>query len=818
MTVTTVILIKETAMQTVAIDEYYLKPLAKEGIPENSVSTMPLLYDTATKLTTKLAKAYLGKLIASIPATVTTLIIADSAYFKLIAKAPRVKNLYGATTPGMYTGYEKFTCVYVPSHKSLFKQPENQQLITLGLKAVAGTGAAVQIHSAEFGLEYGSDRELLDSLYKHPVLAVDIETTGLTLEDKIISISFCWTKHDGIAIDLMINGFYYLKNFLEQYKGKKVYHGGLFDAKLLIRHLWMKHSTDWEGMIEGLQYFRDFDDTQLMAFIAKNATTDVPLNLKELALEYVGNYAIEITDVSKYTIEQILQYNLIDGLATFYLYEKFQAELTSRPYLEILQPSIYPILKMMLVGLPMDSDRVKEVHQALSAKEKVLNEQIQENTCVILFNKILRQKTCDEANAKLKVKVHPLSHFNDIQFNPASPIQRAHLLHEILSLPILDTTKSGAAKTGRKILAYLANHTTNQNVLELLQFMQDLSEASKCNGTFLKAFMKEENFLHGSLKLGATQSGRLASESPNLQNLPAHGPMGKLVKSCIVAKPGWLFASADFSALEEKIGAILTNDPNRIKVYTDGFNGHSMRAQKYFADQMPDIDPNDVASVNSIEQKYPELRTKSKPPTFALQYDGTWHTLHKRAGFPKDQAKIIEKAYHELYVVSDRWSDNNKKFMEKHGYIECAFGLKLRTPIIAQCVLGARSTPYEAEAEGRSANNAVTQSWGMLLNRAMIATDRRIEAAGYGTSILPINMIHDAGYFMVLNTPEHIKFLNDVLIEEMSWNDDDKIRSTDVLMSASLEIGVSWNKLTELKNNATIEEIHELTSTFAGSV
>ena len=105
-----------------------------------------------------------------------------------------------------------------------------------------------------------------------------------------------------------------------------------------------------------------------------------------------------------------------------------------------------------------------------------------------------------------------------------------------------------------------------------------------------------------------------------------------------------------------------------------------------------------VGCVNSIATKYPELRTKSKPPTFALQYDGTWHTLHKRAGFPKDQAKIIEKAYHDLYKVSGEFSNKNKAFMEAHGYIECAFGLKIRTPIIAQCVLGARSTPYEAEA------------------------------------------------------------------------------------------------------------------------
>ncbi len=214
--------------------------------------------------------------------------------------------------------------------------------------------------------------------------------------------------------------------------------------------------------------------------------------------------------------------------------------------------------------------------------------------------------------------------------------------------------------------------------------------------------------------------------------------------------------------------------------------------------------------VNSIADKYPLLRQSSKPNTFALQYGGTWYTLHVRGGLSKELAKQVEKAFLELYAVSVEWAQSNVEFMEKHGYIECAFGLKLRTPIISQCILGNSKTPYEATKEARSANNAVTQSWGMLLNRAMNATNIRIEEAGYGLRILPCNMIHDAGYFLVEDNPKSIQFLNDVLIQEMSWNDDDLIRSTDVPMSASLEIGKSWDKLTKLPNNATLEEINEL--------
>ena len=648
MSITTVLLCKDTAMESVEVNNHYLEPLVKEGISPGSVLVLPLIYNTPTKILAKTAKAYLDKLITKIPNSVHRLIIADSNYFKFITKTAKVSNSYGTVVKGKHPGYLHFTCVYVPNYKTLFQQPENSRLIILGIKAIAGTGTAVLISSAAYGFQHGSDRELLDSLYKYPVLAADIETTGLDLEAEIVSIAFAWTKHDGIAIDLSINGIYYLKQFLETYKGKLLFHNGLFDAKLLIRSLWMKHATDYTGMMEGLQYFKNFDDTMIMAYLAKNATTKVSLKLKEVALEYVGNYAIEIQDIAKYTKAEILRYNLIDALATFYIWEKYHEETLSRPYLEIFQPSLYSLIKMMLVGLPMDSNKVKEVHTILASKEKVLNEQIQENNCVRSFNIQLQKDTCTKANAKLKKLVKSIDDFLDIKFNPSSHPQLAKLLFEELKLPVLDKTKSGAPATGGDVLKDLENHTTDEDIVDLLKFVRDLSEVCKINGTFIKAFMQEKDFLHGNLKLGGTQSGRLASNSPNLTNLPAHGPMGKLVKSCIIAPEGWLFAGADFSALEERIGAILSKDPNRIKVYTDGYDGHSLRAQTYFADQMPDIDPTSVDSINSIQDKYPELRRRSKGPTFALQYMGTAYTLHKRTGFSMDQAIKIEKAFHEL--------------------------------------------------------------------------------------------------------------------------------------------------------------------------
>jgi len=553
--ITTAILIKEDAMDTTALMPHYIDPLELEGIGRQSVKVLPLFYNTRVKVLAKTAKAYLDKLLDSIPASATKLIIADSNYFKFITKIQKVSSKYGTTVPGAYKGYGRFECVYVPNYKSLFKQPENADLIKIGLKAIAGTNSTVLIESAEYALWYGQDRELLDALHVHPVLAVDIETTGLTLDKHIASIAFSWDKSNGVAIDTHINGHHYAKQFIESYRGKMVFHGGLFDCKMMIRNWWMEDATDYEGMLRGLYYFKDIDDTMIMAYLAKNATTPVSLKLKELALEYVGNYALEIEDISKYTMAEVLKYNLIDCLGTFYLYDKFKAELLSKPYLEIFQPSIYPLLKMMLVGLPMDNEKVLDANNVLSAKEKVLLESIQLNPHVIKFNDLLRQETCDKANKKLKKLRKTVEDFKDVVFNPNSNVQLSKLLFEMLGLPILDRTASKAASTSADTLKDLSNHTTDTDTLDLLDQVLKLSDVTKINGTFIKAFMQaEEGFVHGNLKLASTQSGRLSSSEPNLQNLPAHGPMGKLVKECVVAPPGKTTIDS------EKLYAIIYSD------------------------------------------------------------------------------------------------------------------------------------------------------------------------------------------------------------------------------------------------------------------
>ncbi len=807
--ITTAILIKDDAINFQSLNDYYYKPLTELGIHREHTETYKLIYDNPKKVTARVGKAWLAKILEELPTTITNLVIADSNYYKWVTKATKVSKNYGVSVMGQLEGYEDFRCVYVPNYKSLYKQPENQQLIDLGLKTIAGFVKSAVIYTEEYSVALDTEKDLLDSLYKYPKLTVDVETTGLKLTDAIITIAFAWDKHNGIAIDLRETGYWNVKEFLVNYSGTLIMHNALFDAKLMISNWWMETETDYKGMQQGLDVFETVDDTMLLAYLAKNSTTTVDLGLKGNSIEYVGNYALDVTDATKHAQKDLLKYNLIDTLAAWFVYDKYEAQIDSEAYVEIFQPSIKPILKMMLVGLPLDQEVVECVYTQLDKEEAQLRKSLQASDIVQTANLSFQEEAMHAANAKLTTKVKPIEDFREIKFNPGSGKQVATILHTHLDLPILDKTDGGSPATDAKTLKKLIHHTDNPEAVTLIETILKISEITKITGTFLKAFKAGGDFLHGNLKLGGTQSGRLSSNSPNLTNLPAQGKMGKLIKSCVVAPEGFLFAGADYNALEARINAIVSQDPNRIKIYTQGYDSHCLNAYSYYKAQMPDIDPEDVDSINSITIKYPDLRKDSKGPTFALTYGGTAFTLHKNAGIPMSEAIEIENSYHELYVVSDEFAEKNKHFAIKHGYMECAFGLRINTPIISKSIMDNIKTPYPAVAEVRSANNAVTQSWGMLLNRAVIATNHRIEKAKLCEDILPINMIHDAAYFLVKDDPEVIKFLNDVLIEEMEWNDHPTIKSKDIPMLSELDIGKSWDKLKTLPNRVTIKQIKE---------
>lgn len=224
---------------------------------------------------------------------------------------------------------------------------------------------------------------------------------------------------------------------------------------------------------------------------------------------------------------------------------------------------------------------------------------------------------------------------------------------------------------------------------------------------------------------------------------------------------------------------------------------------------MPDIDPNCVISINSIENLYADLRQLSKAPTFLLTYGGTYHGLMKNCGFSEEVAKQIEELYHKLYAHSDVViaARIQEEAVEK-GYVTLAFGLKLRTPLLKKTVLGNKYTTYEAQAEARTAGNAMGQSYGLLNSRAANEFMRIVWKSKHRLKIMPVALIHDAIYLIIDDDLETIEFANKHLTKCMEWQDLPEIWHDEVKLGGDLDLFYpNWSHGITLTRTASQDEI-----------
>lgn len=241
---------------------------------------------------------------------------------------------------------------------------------------------------------------------------------------------------------------------------------------------------------------------------------------------------------------------------------------------------------------------------------------------------------------------------------------------------------------------------------------------------------------------------------------------------------------------------------------TDGYDGHCLRAYAYFGEQMEGIDPNSVDSINSIEKKYKPLRQESKAPTFALTYQGTYITLMNNCGFPEEKARMVEARYHVMYKVSDDWVQAKLQEATRTGYVTAAFGLRVRTPLLKQVVLGTRKTPYEAAAEGRTAGNALGQSWCLLNSRAGVEFNGKVRKSQYRLTIRPCAQIHDAQYHMIKDDLDTFMFYNEHIVQSAFWQDHPDIWHDEVKLGGDAFICYpNWSHELTIKNGADEPEI-----------
>lgn len=830
------ILIKPNAFDKDALEKYYIDVFEDHGITRDKIIAYTLYY-SGGKVKAKEAKEYLEDLLPVLEDLgVKYIYCADAAYFKILAKQQKADANLGYKFPVPNTDME---VTFGINHGSIKHNPDNLNKLKLSVQTVKDIiddnfeelGSSI-INSASYPDNLGDIATTLNSLLSYPSLTCDIECYSLAIEDTGLgTIAFATDQNNGVAfaVDYKTNHRpnipvrNLLKEFFMNYKGNLKFHNAGYDVKVLTYQLFMEDFTDTVGMLEGIEYLaKDIDDTQIIAYLATNSAAKPPLSLKYLAHEFAGNYAEDdIKDIRKIPLDKLLKYNLVDCLATWFVFNKHYPDVIAENqedlYHGLMLDSLRLLLQTELSGMPIDLDKVAIAKKTL---QKVVDDSFKTFSKfdeILETEEILRERAVEKANLKIKREKNKhhidMPKYKNMKFNPNSGHHLQILLFEIMELPVLDLTETKQPATGGDVLEKLMFHCS-QKQEELIQALLDYNGVNKILTSFIPAFEKavlhEDGFhyLHGNFKIGGTVSGRLSSNNPNLQNLPSGSKYGKLIKDCFISLPGWVFCGADFNALEDMINTLLTKDTNKMAVYEKGYDGHSLRAYYYWPHKMPDIDPTSVESINSIKHKYPELRQLSKAPTFALTYGGTFHTLMKNCGFSKEEALSIEANYHELYSESDEWVKERLARACTDGYVELAFGLKLRTPLLKRSILGNRSTLYEAEAEARTAGNALSgQSYGLLNNRAAIAFMKRVHASKWKYDIKPVALIHDAIYLIIKDDIECVRWVNEALIEEMSWQELPEIKHDVVKLGAELDLYPSWSKPITIPNGATEDQI-----------
>lgn len=778
------------------------------------------------------------------------ILVTEASIFKILTKQQQVSKIGGYVVPCVFEGYTHFNILYVPSPAQLFHDPSLIQKAEQGLCALQSHRQGTYFPPGTEIIKFEKYPKTLEEIswwldvLVDDELAIDIEGFGLKhYTAGIGTISMAWRQHDGIAFPVDYqpipgaNSAPYgkqvrngpvrklLREFFRKRFARTMYHNISYDVYVLIYQLFMDDLLDTSGLLGGLDVMlKNWDDTLLITYLATNSCAGNHLSLKEQAQEFAGNYALDVIDITSIPLDRLLRYNLVDSLSTWFVYNKHYQTMVNDQQLEIYQdlfkPAMVDVIQMQLTGMPLNMEQVQIGKAKMQANHDKAISCLVQSPLVKQAEVIVNERWVTKRNSELKVKRVTLADAKE-SFNFNSSLQLQMLLHEVMKLPVIETTDKGQPSTGMETLEALQSHTQDKSYQDVLSWLIEFKQVEKLLTAFIPAFEQApmasdgRHYVYGSYNLGGTLSGRLSSNNPNMQNLPSSNTKfkgqeySKIIKEMFQAPPGWLLVGLDFNGLEDRISALTTKDPNKIKVFTQGFDGHSLRAFYFFGEKMPDI-VETVESINSIQKKYKGIRFDSKSPYFALTYQGTWLTLVKNCGFKPDFAKQIEFRYHEMYEVSDKWVQKRLEKAQETGYVTVAFGLRLRTPLLAQTRPGARKSPMAA-AESRTAGNAMGQSYGLLNSRSAMAFNKTVRASQWRLDIKPCSQIHDAQYFLVRDDAELLSWMNQELIKEVQWQSLPEIEHDEVKLGGELSIFYpNWANELSILNGADAVQILKL--------
>ena len=627
----TVLLCTPNTFKTDKLKKHYVDHLIGK-----EVVAVSLAYNSDNKAPVKeVAKPFIEELLQQLEDNSADLILVNDAhYFKVLTKQKKVTHLQGQLFDCAFKGSEHIKVAYIPSYSNSYYDPSILDTIKDAINKLLGNEADTSnfLVKTLYNHELHSITSNLKNLMNLPKLTFDIEGFSLNFYEAAIG-TFSFGVSDEFAIAVQCDyeeikgateapyGKYapckevrgILLRFLLAYEGELILHNCYYDLESIIYFLFMEEKwSAVEEMKDACTYFgKKCHDTKLIAYLSLNSVNRPKLDLKTLAYPHMGNYGIDVADICAIPLDELLEYNGKDAIATWYVFNTYYPKMVEDSQLDVYNKlykgGIALYLEIEMSGLPLDPKVVQAVSTELIAMQEGYLKNVMTSPVIIDFTDSLRQVESDKQHEKWKVKTAPIEHFDFVQFNPGSAIQLSKLLYEKMELPILDYTKAGNPSTKAKVLEKLLNVCVDQEDIDCLTNILRHKELATIVNTFINAFNNKvvdkgdgRVYLHSSFNQAGTVSGRLSSANVNLQNIPSTGTIhAKLIKSCVSAAWGSVFCGADFKSLEDRISALTTKDPNKLRVYIDLFDGHCLRAYAYFKDRMPDVQQQlDTASSN----------------------------------------------------------------------------------------------------------------------------------------------------------------------------------------------------------------------------
>ncbi len=577
----------------------------------------------------------------------------------------------------------------------------------------------------------------IQNLMKQTSVCFDTETTGLDpITAELVGIAFSWEVGKGFYVPFpedikeVQELIEQLRPFFEAETIEKIGQNLKYDIKVLAKYNVEVKGKLFDTMLA--HYLINPDMRHNMEVLAETYLNYTPVSITEL----IGKKGKNQLSMREVPLAQQTEYAVEDADITLQLKEHFEKELgeanTQKLFDEIEIPLLRVLVDMELEGINLDKDFLHSLSDALNSDIKTLETKIFEHA--------------------------------GEEFNIASPKQMGEILFDKLKLVDKPKkTKTGQYATSEDILSYLAkDHEIIRNILEYRGL-------AKLKSTYVDALPNQvepsTGRVHTDYMQTVAATGRLSSNNPNLQNIPIRTERGRQVRKAFIPRNSdYTLLAADYSQIELRIIAALSEEDNMIQAFLNGEDIHASTASKVF-----NVPLNEVTR---------EQRGNAKTVNFGIIYGVSAFGLSNQTDLSRSESKELIDTYYETYPKLRQYMSDQVHFARENGYVQTVLGRRRYLKDI-----NSRNAVVRGAAERNAVNAPIQGSAADIIKIAMIHIHDKLKAGDYKTKMLL--QVHDELVFDVYK-PE-LEIIKPLIQSEM-----ESAYKLKVPLVVDLDIGENW--------------------------